>query len=68
MPKCLKTLRTHGQFRRDTAPPVIRLKLGAEVSGQFGTNFVVPTCLVAEVKRPAALESGQVVSAHRLNV
>jgi len=22
---------------------------GPEVSGQFGTNFVVPTCLVAEV-------------------
>jgi len=37
------------QFRRDTAPPVIRLKLGAEVSGHFGAKFVVPKCLVAEV-------------------
>jgi len=33
----------------ETAPPVIRLKLGAEVSGHFGTNFVVPKCLVADV-------------------
>ena len=30
------------RFGRDTAPPVIRLKLGAEMSGHFGTNFVVP--------------------------
>ena len=37
------------QFQRDTVPPVIRLKLGAEVSGHFGTNFVVPKCPAAEV-------------------
>jgi len=30
-------------------PPVVRLKLGVEVSGHFGTNFVMPKCLVAEV-------------------
>jgi len=50
-----------GQFRRGTAPPVIRLTLGTEVSkwfgaevfgpwfGHFGTSFVVLKCLVAEV-------------------
>ena len=27
-----------GQFRRDTAPPVIRLKLGAEVSKWLGAE------------------------------
>jgi len=30
-----------GQFRRDTAPPVIRLKLGAEVS--CGRSVRLPT-------------------------
>jgi len=41
-----------GQYRRDTAPPVIRLKLGAEVSkwfgaelsGHFGRNVLWPKC------------------------
>ena len=37
-----------GQFGWDTAPPVIRLN--------FGTNFVVPKCLVAEVS--GSIQSG----------
>jgi len=51
------TLRMQDNFD-ETAPPVIRLKLGAEVSkwfsaevfGRFGPcNFVVSKCLVAQV-------------------
>jgi len=51
------------------APPVIRLKLGAEVSGHFGTNFVVPECLVAKVSGSQlySLYCNMLVSVHILS-
>ena len=36
-------------FRDRRPPPPLTNAVGAEVSGHFGTDFVVPKCLVAEV-------------------